>query len=142
VTRVRSRAARGVLFVDSSAFFAIAIRADTNYSAAQSVLERVARDRVRFITTTYLVVEAHALFVAKAGREAGVRFLRGLEGGAVDVVRPTAEDEARAREIIYGYTDKSFSLADAISFAVMQRLGIGTAFSFDSDFRQFGFALA
>jgi predicted nucleic acid-binding protein len=45
------------------------------------------------------------------------------------------------RAIIYNYTDKEWSLADAISFAVMQRLRIDIAFSFDSDFRQYGFVV-
>ncbi len=55
------------------------------------------------------------------------------------IIIPTPNDEAFARAIIYRYTDKTFSLTDAISFAVMERLGIATPFTFDSDFRQYGF---
>ena len=44
----------------------------------------------------------------------------------------------RALEIIERYQDKEFSLTDATSFAVMERLGIEAAFAFDADFRQFG----
>jgi predicted nucleic acid-binding protein len=56
------------------------------------------------------------------------------------VVRVRAADEARAREIIFHYSDKAFSFVDALSFAVMERLGIRHAFTFDDDFVQYGFA--
>jgi uncharacterized protein len=53
----------------------------------------------------------------------------------------TAEDELRTRQIIYRYDDKNFSLTDATSFAVMERLRITTAFTFDHNFAQYGFQL-
>ena len=53
-------------------------------------------------------------------------------------MRVTPQDERRAREILTRYTDKAFSFTDATSFALMERLGISYAFSFDSDFRQYG----
>jgi hypothetical protein len=62
-----------------------------------------------------------------------------MEQTSVRVIRATLRDEAAGREIIYRYDDKDFSLTDAISFAVMRRLGITTAFSFDRDFIRFGF---
>jgi predicted nucleic acid-binding protein len=54
------------------------------------------------------------------------------------VVRAEATDEAAARSIIYRYADKDFSLTDAISFAIMARLGLSQAFTFDKHFEQYG----
>jgi predicted nucleic acid-binding protein len=48
-------------------------------------------------------------------------------------------DESRAVDLIARYTDKDFSFTDATSFVVMERLEIFHAFSFDSDFTQYGF---
>ena len=47
-------------------------------------------------------------------------------------------DERRALAILRQYQDKMFSFTDATSFAVMERLNTQHAFSFDADFRQYG----
>ena len=73
---------------------------------------------------------------------AAVRVLAELDAGSARaVIRAEEGDERRAREIIRRYADKDFSLTDAISFAVMERLGIDHAFAFDPHFAQYGVAL-
>lgn len=61
---------------------------------------------------------------------------------ATTIVRPGAADGERASRTIRQYHDKDFSLTDAIRFAVMERLGIVVAFSFDHHFAQYGFLVA
>ena len=130
------------VFVDTSGFFAAGNEADSHFGAAQGILRSAAAARTLLVTTTYVVAETHALFLTKSGYRAATRFLGDVDRGTLSVLHPTAEDEAAARVIIYRYTDKLFSLTDAISFAVMDRLGIATAFSFDRDFERYGFATA
>jgi predicted nucleic acid-binding protein len=57
----------------------------------------------------------------------------------VDAV--SAVDEQIAVEIISHHADKEYSYTDATSFAIMERLGIRRAFSFDRHFEQYGFEL-
>jgi predicted nucleic acid-binding protein len=57
------------------------------------------------------------------------------------VIRSRAADENRAKQILFQYDDKDFSFADAISFAVMERLQIRLAFTCDRDFAQYGFTV-
>lgn len=52
----------------------------------------------------------------------------------LEQVTPRAEE--RAVEILLQYADKSFSFFDATSFAVMERLGVRQAFTFDRHFEQ------
>ncbi|MCC7107296.1 MAG: PIN domain-containing protein, partial [Chloroflexi bacterium] len=66
------------------------------------------------------------------------QFLSEIERGNTTVIRVRASDEERAKQILYRFADKDFSFNDAISFVVMERLGIGAAFTFDRDFAQYG----
>ena len=74
------------------------------------------------------------------GYDVALGTLRELDSGSISVVRVDEQDEAAARRIIERYSDKSFSLVDATSFVIMDTLGIRTAFTFDENFRQYGFA--
>jgi predicted nucleic acid-binding protein len=55
-----------------------------------------------------------------------------LLGNVWEIERITEADEGSARQILSKYSDKSFSYTDATSFAVMERLGLRTAFAFDA----------
>ncbi len=138
----QARAESGAVFIDTSGFYAVANRRDLHHAEALAIARRLEQSRMSLVTTNFVVAEAHALMLKRAGHAAALAFLQSFEHSAIALVRASAEDENRAREIILKYSDKDFSLTDAISFAVMQRLRLSVAFSFDADFRQFGFASA
>jgi predicted nucleic acid-binding protein len=91
-------------------------------------------ERWRLYTSNYIVAEAHSLVLNRLGRRLAARFLAEIDRSPTTVVRVAEEDERRARDILDRYADKDFSLTDATSFAIMERLGIAFAFTFDSDF--------
>jgi uncharacterized protein len=64
-----------------------------------------------------------------------------MEQSPTTLVWVTPADVQRAKAIIYQYEDKDFSLTDATSFAVMERLDIPLAFTFDRHFAQYGFTM-
>ena len=129
-------------FVDSSGFFAVTNESDKHHRTARTIFARAVADGVSLVTTTFIVAEAHALFLSRAGYSPARAFLTNVDSSGITIIRPLLRDELRAREIIFRYRDKTFSFTDALSFAVMERLGISVAFTFDSDFRQYGFAAA
>jgi predicted nucleic acid-binding protein len=88
------------------------------------------------LLTNFIVAECHALALARLGASLARNWLL---ANVWAVERVTDDDEAKAKEIIRKYVDKSFSYTDATSFAVMERLGLRTAFALDPHFRQYGF---
>jgi uncharacterized protein len=129
------------VYVDSSAYLAVLDRADRHHADAQSILAWLARERYRQYTTNVLLVECHALILSVRGSREANEFLRGIYRSNTTIIRARAGDEERAREILFCYADKAFSYNDAISFTVMERLGLQIAFTFDGDFAQYGFAV-
>ena len=70
-------------------------------------------------------------------------FLDDVQGGICDIewIRPI--DEMRAITLLRRFRDKKYSFCDALSFVVMEQLGVGEALAFDRDFRSYGkFVLA
>ena len=139
---VPSSIRRRRVLVDSSANLALLDEGDRHHVAAVSILGWLIGQRYRQYTTNAMLVESHALILSVLGSEAANSFLRDVGRGGVTVIRVRASDEERAREILFRYEDKAFSYNDAISFAVMERLRIELAFTFDSDFRQYGWTVA
>jgi uncharacterized protein len=124
--------------VDTSAYFALLDADDANHAQALAIRDRIIAEGWRLFTTSFILAETHALLLNRLRREIATRFLRTMDESPTTLVWVTPADVRRAKAIIYQYTDKDFSLTDAISFAVMERLDIHLAFTFDRDFAQYG----
>jgi predicted nucleic acid-binding protein len=125
-------------FVDTSAFFAATVDGDANYREAVDAFARLIMGQFVVLTSNFIVAETHALFLRREGRYAALRFLQSLTASGLLVERVSGDDELVARANIEQYEDKDFSYTDATSFALVRRLAIASALSFDQHFRQFG----
>ena len=135
ISPARGTAESRRILVDASAFAALANRRDGNHRAALAIWERLRRERLVPFTTSSVVAETHALLVSRAGPGAARDWLRAVP---VSETWVTEDDYARGRRIVEAHRDKSFTVTDATSFAVMERLGTRTAFTFDRHFDQYG----
>lgn len=140
MNRARSIAVPRRVLLDSSAFLALISRRDAHHVEAQAAWARLIDERWSTFTSNFVVAETHALFLARLGRDSAATFLRDIARSSTVIVRVSVRDEARARAIIIQYEDKDFSLTDATSFAVMERLRIRHALTFDRHFAQYGFS--
>jgi predicted nucleic acid-binding protein len=124
------------VLVDTSAVYALLDRNDRCHDAAREALESLRKRRTEPLLTNFIVAECHALSLSRLGADIARKWLL---GNVWPVERVNVEDETKARVIIEQYTDKTLSYTDATSLAVMDRLGVKTAFAFDPHFRQYGF---
>ena len=133
----RAPQARRVL-VDASAYFALLDQDDANHAQARTISHRLIAESWRLFTTSFVLAETHALLLNRLSQEVATRFLRDMAHSPTTLVWVTPADVERGKAIIDQYEDKDFSLTDATSFAVMERLRVPAAFTFDRHFAQYG----
>lgn len=112
------------VFIDTSAFVGLADARDQEAVSANRIMGRMTIERWEAVTSNFILAETHALLLQRRDRQVALDTLRFIERGAVIVLRVSEPDEHRAREIIEQDDDKAFTLTDATSFAVMERLGL------------------
>lgn len=127
------------VFVDTSGLGAYVIKRDAFNASAHIIQDRLQRERWLLATTNFVLAELHAFILRRADQTLALRVIQEIRGSTTRIERVSEPDEARALDILTRYTDNDFSFTDATSFAVMERLGIGTAFTFDHHFGQYGF---
>lgn len=118
------------VFVDSSVWFAAANIRERRNARAKQLLAGIESP----LMTDHVLVETWLLLNSRIHRQAAENFWRGVRSGAAQLEKVTAVDLERALLIGEIFADQTFSIIDRTSFAVMERLGISCAASFDADF--------
>jgi predicted nucleic acid-binding protein len=128
------------VFVDTSGFFALLCPEDHSHDWARALFQQADAERWKLVTTNAVVMETHALLLARLrdGRRHALSFLDRLEQTKIRVERVRAKDEHGAIGLIRQHEDKDYSLCDAVSFVVMERLRLKEAIAFDRHFREYG----
>lgn len=128
------------VFVDTSAFFALLSGSDRRHREAARIWAGLIEAGAELETHNYIVVETAALVQRRLGVKAAEAFFDALLG----VVRILWIDEdihRRAEGAFRTAGRKTLSLVDCTSFEIMRGRSIGSAFAFDKDFEDHGFAV-
>ena len=120
------------VLVGTGAWYALAATDDASHERAVAVLGAHAG---RLATTDHVLVETWAVARSRRHGAAADALVATILGrNLADVLTATAEDVRVALRIGEQFADQDFSLIDRTSWAVMERLGINEAVSFDADF--------
>mgnify|MGYP001613105151 CR=1 FL=1 len=125
------------IFIDTSAFIALRVADDVNHKDAQAFLKAIKEQKPKLHTTNFILDEVYTYFY-KAHEIAIEMAELIMNNPLILLYRIRVEDENQAWEILKTFKDKDFSYTDATSFALMERIGIKTAFAFDEHFKQYG----
>jgi uncharacterized protein len=123
------------VFVDTSVWYAAADSGDLSNARAKEIL--ATGDPL--LTSDHVLMETWTLLRDRIHRQAAERFWEGLRGGVAAIEPVGAADLEAAWQIGVVSRDQDFSIVDRTSFAVMRRLGIERAASFDDHFAVFRF---
>ncbi len=128
------------LLADTSALLALYLADDRHHRAAVAFLR--ATPRARFVLTDLILGELATRLAVRAGPSQAAQVARGiLASKRYEVMYLDGELLAEALSTMEDFGDKRLSLADCASFALMRRLGVRGAFTFDHDFRDCGFEM-
>jgi len=125
------------VFVDTSAFYAILDRDDSNHARARDTLVRLLGDSARLITHNYVLVETTALVQHRLGMAAVRTFHEGI-APLLEIEWVSEQRHRAGTEAMLTAARKKLSLVDCVSFLTMRELGVRTAFCFDGHFREQG----
>jgi predicted nucleic acid-binding protein len=129
---------RTKLLVDTGALLALAMRRDQHHRAAVAFLKSV--PQARFVMSSLVLAEVATRLRARGGAAKAVSLVRAfLNSRRYEVVFVDRALLDAALDKMERYRDKQLSLPDCASFALMDTLGLDTAFAFDMDFRDCGY---
>jgi predicted nucleic acid-binding protein len=125
------------MFVDTSALYALMDRDDRNHAGAARFWSGI-NVAEPLVTHSYVLVETSALVQRRLGIEALRVLVDELTLPISTVFVDRTVHDAAVSGVLAAQL-RQLSLVDMVSFEVMRRAGIRTAFAFDDHFARFGF---
>jgi predicted nucleic acid-binding protein len=129
-----------LIFVDTSAWYALEVEDDVNHEEAYKFLSNIASGKHGVsVTTDYVLDETLTLLRSRRSLATASVFIDKLRRSKS--VRVFWIDEGffeKALAIFQKSSHKSWSFTDCTSFALMRELSVSDAFTFDSHFREAG----
>ncbi|HVA26728.1 MAG TPA: PIN domain-containing protein [Candidatus Baltobacteraceae bacterium] len=129
-----------MIFVDTSALYALVDWDDAAHSSATAILQALLRDRRKLVSTNYVIVELLSLVQRRKGMAAVAKIIADVLPGIEHVIVDADLHDA-ALELCLGENRRHLSIVDCSSIAFMRRTKITRAFAFDTDFERFGIEL-
>lgn len=128
------------IFVDTSAWVALADKSGTNHDKAVSVYPSLLKTYKGLLTSNLVLAETHIIILNEMGHNVAMDFLGKVKTSPrILKVYADEEIEEEAQGILTKYRDQYFSYADAVSFAIMKKKKVKKAFCFDKHFLTAGF---
>ncbi len=126
------------VFLDTVGLLALWDRSDQWHDAAEAAYQQLLQQGAELLTTTYVLLECGNAAARRPYRQAVVRLWEAIEGTGALIV-PLDEDWRQAWRTYARGAPGEAGMVDHVSFSVMRRIGIDTAFTNDKHFRTAGF---
>jgi len=128
-----------MIFLDTSAIYALADKADPNHADACKKFDLALKAGEMFLLHNYVLVESGTLLQARLGLQSALAFLTDARAFDTEWVDSALHQEALKEFEKIG--KKGISLVDCMSFLVMRRRGVRKILAFDTDFQDQGFTI-
>lgn len=134
--------ASSMVFVDTSAWIALALIQDPLHPRAVTAWEEMVQSHARIVTSVPVILETMTFFDQHAARDVALKWKDSLDSIQNFRVLDCTEADMQGAWRYYTRRDlHKLSAVDATSFVLMSNHGIGRAFSFDHHFASVGFSM-
>jgi predicted nucleic acid-binding protein len=130
-------AMRVAVFIDASFWIALRANNQAEHPSAVALLKQMAAEKRAFISTHFVFAEVHAHFSRHQRLRQQVTH-DFFKSPVFRIEHLEQVDYDEAIKLLQTHRDKDYSYCDALSFALMRRLGLENALSFDGHFEQIG----
>jgi len=128
-----------MIFLDTSAVYAMADKADPNHASALEKFSQALSTGEPIYLHNYILVESAALLQARLGLQVALQFLNEVKAFQIEWVDQDLHEKALKELKRIGR--RGISFVDCLSFLVMRQRGIKGALAFDPGFIDQGFVL-
>lgn len=130
------------IFIDTSGLIALSDEKDRNHIRAKAYLNEQLQKGARFVLGKNILAEYIDGVTKRIGKKKGIEELDNILNSKLLVIEPVSEADWKvAIGYFRKYRDNEIDLTDCLSFSMMERLDLKTAFTFDSDFETHGFSM-
>lgn len=130
------------IYIDTSGLIALASRKDRNHAASEEFLRASLEEGHRFVTGKNVLIEYVDGLTKRATKKEAIRQLDSILSSRFLLVEEVREEDwSLGLDYFRRYSDRAIDLTDSQSFAIMERLKIDSAFTFDRDFEVHGFVM-
>lgn len=131
------------LFVDTSAWYAIADPGDTNHQSALIYRNQIAR-KCRLVSSNYILDELYTLLLIHVSYYRAIEFKKKLDiliqENILKILWIDQDIAEQTWQIFETFNqDKQWSFTDCSSYVLMNKYNIKQVFTFDYHFLQMGF---
>ena len=129
------------IYMDTTALIALANKNDKNHKKAREFLKSKLKEGVLFVIGRPVFAEFLNGASKRVGKRKAIELYEAYTKSKFVVIeKETEEDWEKAWKIFLKYDDQDgMDLVDCLSFAIMERLSLRKAFTFDKDFETYGF---
>ena len=128
------------IFLDTSGLIALSDRKDRNHETARAYLKDKVYKGARFVLGRNVLVEYIDGVTKRIGKKKALEELHNIMNSKLLFIEPVSRvDWDLAVKYFNMYDNQRIDITDCLSFALMERLGLDTAMTFDIDFRNHGF---
>lgn len=130
-----------MIFVDTSALISVWDHDNINHKQAFNKSIELKKTNQQLLTSNIIISEVLTVLSMRVNKKKALEFGKEIEKSNLIINFVNQDLHQKAWEIFLKIKGKNVSFFDCTSFAIMEDLGIKKAFSFDKDFKKYGFEL-